>query len=186
MIYTMTDEIAYKLGKFDFPSFYQIAMWKVNKEPFELAHFFDWRIPGGMGGWACKQEGETYVTDWENVQAGGYLKLEEIKEISHKLAYIRGRLDSYSVKIEKDKISVHYANSHNFRDFLAQCFEDVIQDKFMLLPKKDGAWGREFNQNCPKYKVMKNERIGTIPCTPSVTLEADKEIINYITGKEII
>ena len=183
MIFTMTDDIAYKLGKFDFPHFYQIAMWKVNKEPFELAYFFEWTLPGGLSGWPCKRVGEEYVTDWENIQAGGDLKLDLIKDISHKLAYIRGRLDSYSVRIEENEISVHYANSHNFRDFLAQCFHDVIMDKFILLPKTDGELGRVFNKDAPEFSIEKFEVYGTIPSSPSVKLKTTPEVIKYITNR---
>lgn len=170
----MTDEVAYKLGKFDFPSFYNIVLWRVNKEPFELAPFFKWELPGmGVG---CKFINGEWVTDWESIAASGYLKLEEIKEISHKLAYIRGRLDNYSISISKNEISVHYANSYNFRDFLAQCFEDVIKYKF----KKD-----YFNQPPLHYYIKKGENIGTIPGTPSVTLLASEEIIKYIAEDRI-
>ena len=178
MIFTITDETAFKLGKFDFPHFYSQARWKVNKEPFELAHFFNWGL--GMG-WPC--DPVTYETDWYNIQLYGSLKTKEIKEIPHKLAYIRGRLQGYSVSITENTISIHYANSYDLRDLLAECLQDVIMDRFVLLPQKEGEPGRSFNSNAPKYNITKNEIVGTIPGTPSVTLEADKEIINYIIGK---
>lgn len=182
--YIMTDEIAFKLGKFDFKSFYQFATWKLNKEPFPLLHFFDWSFPGGLGGTPCKQVAGEYVTDWENMTIGGVLKTEMIKDISHKLNYIRGRLTSYSVVIEKNKIYVGYANSYAFRDFLAQCLDDVIMDKFILLPQREGQFGRSFANNAPKYKITKSETFGTCPATPYLELEADEEIVKYIVGEK--
>jgi hypothetical protein len=47
VIYTMTDEIAFKLGKFDFPSFYSFALWKINRETFPLMYFFNWSMGWG-------------------------------------------------------------------------------------------------------------------------------------------
>lgn len=178
--YTMTDEIAFRLGKFDFPHFYSDAIWKLNKEPFPLLYFFDWSM--GMGT-PCKNE-EGHPTDWEGFNLHGRLKTETIKEISHKLNYIRGRLDSYSVKITEESILICYANSYDFRDFLAECLEDVIKDKFVLLPQVDGELGRSYNRNCPKYQIIKSETVGTIPGNPHIELKADKEIINYLIGKK--
>ena len=179
----MTDEIAFQLGKFDFPHFYQQAIWRLNKEPFPLFRFFDWRFPGGFGGTPCNYVDGECLPDWENMTIGGTLKTDEIKEIAHKLAYIRGRLQSYSVSIERNKISVHYANSHSFRDFMAQCLNDVIFDKFVLLPSEDGGMSRKFSDKRYKYSIIKSETHGTIPCTPCVILEADEEIIKYIVGE---
>ncbi|MEK6878447.1 MAG: hypothetical protein AABY22_02505 [Nanoarchaeota archaeon] len=175
----MTEETAYKLGKLDFPCFYSQVLWKMNREPFELANFFEWNM--GMG-WPCKKsdKGE-YITDWENIYLHGSLKINEFKEIKHKLAYIRGRLNSYSVNIQNNTIKITYANSYNLRDFLTKCLEDVIMDKFVLLPEENGV--RKFSDKIPKYTITKSEIIGTIPGTPSVELIADKEIIDYIIEK---
>ncbi|MDP2692401.1 MAG: hypothetical protein Q8O88_02030 [bacterium] len=182
MIFTMTDEIAYKLGKFDFPNvFYSNVLWYVNKEPFELAAFFRWTVPGGLG-WPCKKTSGNYETDWENIPANGTLDLNNIKDISHKLAYIRGRLSSYSVNITETSISVCYANSYEFRDYLAQFLQDVIRDKFVLLPERDDELGRRYNLKSPMFAITKNENFGTIPGTPGITLIAPKEVIDYIVG----
>lgn len=173
----MTDEVAFQLGKFDFPHFYHLAQWKLNKEPFPLFRFFDWHFPGGLGGTPCKKingpDGEEYVVDWESMTIGGMLKLDTIKDISHKLNYIRGRLTSYSVKVGKNKITICYANSHAFRDFTAKCLAEVILDKFNVI----------FPDPSLHYKITCGETIGTIPATPYVELEASEEIIKYIVGQ---
>lgn len=183
MPYTMTDEIAYKLGALDFPHFYQSVRWKLNKEPFELCHFFEWSFPSGT---PCKKVGDDYVTDWDSFALHGDVKLDLIKDISHKLAYIRGRLSSYSVQITSTSIYVGYANSHNLRDFLAQCFHDVLFDRFTLAPQKEGELGRSFVHEAPCYIIVMDETLGTIPCTPHVTLTSTEEVICYIVGDKVV
>jgi hypothetical protein len=165
----MTDEIAYQLGKLDFPHlFYDTVMWKLNKEEFPLAYFFNWYFPGGLGGMAAKQEGDHYVTDWENQSIGGSVKFDKIKEISHKLNYIRGRLSSYSVTITENTIHVNYANSRPSRDFFTKCLNDIIYDKFSFLSVHKISTGTEYY--CPLVEWVK--------------LEADKEAIDYIVGEK--
>src|SRR3990167_6589713 len=117
IIFKMTDEIAYKLGKFDFPSFYSFVRWYPNKEPFPLAHFFTWGL--GMG-WPVDTSDNNHNTNWSSISLSGKLKTELFTEISHKLNYIRGRLSSYSVKIEETKIYVCWANSYDIRDFFVE------------------------------------------------------------------
>lgn len=176
LVYEMTEEIAFELGKFDFPSFYQIALWKINKEPFPLAHFFSWTVPGGMG-WPCKQLSDgSYETDWENLTVGGRLKTEHINSIPLKLAYVRGRLQSYSVTVTDKTIKVYYANSYEFRDFFAQCLRDILTDKYWAAPNN--------MMTAPKWTICVGETLGTIPGTPWVKLEGDEEVVKYIVGKE--
>lgn len=171
----MTEEIAFKLGKLDFPCFYQLVQWKVNKEPFPLAYFFRWSVPGGIGGWPLVyNEAKEHVTDWQNLTASGSLRTELIDSPALKLAYIRGRLDSYSVSIFSGSIRVGYANSYNLRDFLAQCFQDVLAEKFW--------YGKNMIES-PKWTVSLGEDLGSIPGTPWVLLEGDLEVIEYIVGK---
>lgn len=179
----MTEEIAYKLGEFNFPSFYQNAIWKPNKETFPLASFFNW---GLSGGWPCKRKTDgsgEYEEDWTNISLSGGLKLSEIKTIGQKLAYIKGRLKSYSVTIEPTKIRVLYANSHNFRDFFAQCAHDVISDKFVYEEESTESGGlklRRFKRNSPNFKIITAEGIMSIPATPYCEILADTEIITYL------
>lgn len=181
----MDEDTAYKLGRLDFPSFYDIVSWKVNKEPFDLAAFFDWTVPGGFGGWPLKCSGGD--VDWENITAGGHLKFDLIREIPHKLAYIRGRLASYSVRITETSIDICYANSYKSRDFLAQCLYDVIFDKCVLLPPTNQPHEcdlRRVNPGAPKFTIEKGEILGTIPGTPFVKLTAAKEVIDFLVGEE--
>lgn len=175
----MTDEIAYRLGKLDFPHFYDQVVWRVNQEPFELLRFFDWFLSSGT---PCHQVGDEWETAWDSFCLRGCVKFEEIKTISQKLAYIRGRLSSYSVSISPTTITVGYANSYKTCDFFASCLTDVIMDRFVLGAAKDGEPYRCFAANPPKYSVRKSETLGTIPGTPSVQLAADPEVISYIVG----
>lgn len=183
----MTDEIAYQLGKFnDFPTFYSYAVWRPNKQPFPLYRFFTWGL--SWGGVPLKNNNLS-ETDWENVTLYGSLKTSEIKTISQKLAYIRGRLQSYSVKIDENQIWICYANSYDFRDFIVDCFNDVLNDKFLLDKIGDnGELIRNFTpkDTIPKWTIEKSETVGTIPGTPQITLKADKEVIDYILGNNSI
>lgn len=183
IVYAMTDEIAYRLGKLDFPCFYDQVLWKMNKEPFELLYFFKWSLGSAT---PCRRAGEKWETDWNAFSLFGQVKFEEIKTISQKLAYIRGRLSSYSVAVTPTSIYVGYANSYKTRDFFASCLTDVIMDRFVLEPPKNGGIGRCIIMNHPKYSIQKSETIGTIPGTPSVELVADPEVISYIIGTPAI
>ena len=177
--HVMTDEIAYRLGKLDFPCFYDCVLWKINKEPFELIHFFDWSLGFGT---PLHKVGDKLETDWNAFTLFGRVKFEKIETISQKLAYIRGRLSSYSVTIDATSIHVGYANSYDTRDFFAICLGDVIMDRFALEPVKLGEIGRSITLNCPKYCIQKSEIVGTTPGTPSVELKGDPEVISYIVG----
>lgn len=174
----MTDEIAFEIGRWNFPSFYSCIRWKINRESCKYYYFFDWSLGWGL---PCKDLEGTgkYITDWENIELWGTLKTEKFKKISHKLSFVKGSLQSYAGHINKDRIVFAYANSYDLRDFIAKCLEDVIKDEF-LLEKDQGKFGeRAFNRNCPEYKIVKDEIIGTMPGTPKTELIADKKILDY-------
>lgn len=154
----MTDKVAFDLGKFDFPHFYQDVIWRINKEPFPYIHFFNWGLPCGT---PCKND---YSTDWENFSLKGGLKTNMFTDISHKLAYIRGRLTSYSVNITENSISVCWANSHNLRDFFAKCLTEIVLDKFTYI----------------KYELTKDNGLMMTPATPEINFISSKEVIDYI------
>lgn len=166
LISTMTDEIAFQLGKFDFKAFYSLAMWKVNKEEFPLYYFFNW---SPQWGFPLKHVNDKLVPDWENISLHGSLKKDSFKEISHKLAYIRGRLSSYSVVITPTTIDVGWANSYDFREIFIECVEAVVKDKF------------GFSQYFISHV---SEQRGTIPGTPHFKFTSSEEVIKYLTGSE--
>lgn len=156
----MTDEIAFKLGEFNFPRFYDMAMWQPNIEDFEYAYFFNWSA--GMGLFCFLGEGNPHSFT-------GHLNESKFETLNHKLKYIQGRLSSYSVTITDTSIHIGYANSHKSRDRVAKWLDEILKDKFggqktWLITTSDG---------------LKT----TIPLTPSVQISSDKEVIDYITGK---
>lgn len=167
----MTEDVAFKLGQFDFPSFYSYATWRVNREEFPLFKFFKWGSP--KPSWQdCDGD-----FNWTNgFTLMGALDFNQIKTIPQKLAYIRGRLTSYSVAISENKIHVSYANSTDLRDFFSQCLEDVLADRYW----KDLLNGKFTSE---EYTVNTKENKSTFPAALEVELVATKEIIDYITGR---
>ena len=166
----MTNEIAYRLGKFDFPSFYGSVRLDIG-QPVDLYNFFEW------------------TKDSQGVSYGNLKTNTFNKEDSHKLNYVRGRLSSYSVSVTNTTIHIHYANSYDLRDFMARCINDVCINKFVLDPPtidpKSGCKRRVFknSKDCPKFEVWNKERVGTMPGTPYIEVIADKIVIDYITGR---
>jgi hypothetical protein len=150
----MTDEIAFKLGKFDFPAFYSMAYYQD-----ELKDFFDW-----TPGWS------------DSVKLVGSLKRECFTKDSHKLNFIRGRLQSYSVFISDEEIKICWANSYDLRDIFADFTEEIVRHKWGPMNFQKEKFGL-------KFEIIRSETLGTVPGTPYVRVIADKEIINYILGK---
>ncbi len=161
IIYSMTDEVAFELGKFDFPCFYEHALWRVNIDPFPLYHFFKWKM-----GWGIPVSGgEESKVLWDEIKLEGMLDLTKFTDISHKLAYVRGRLNSYSVSSTETTLSVGWANSYRIRDFFVECLEDSLKVNFGL---------------ATKWTIEKGEGKCTIPGTPYAKLTADKHVIDFI------
>lgn len=153
----ITNEIAYALGKMDFPRFYDYALWKPNIEEFEYVYFYNWFNPR-----QCSPDGQNWVWFME-----GELREEMFKTLEQKLSYIRGRLAAYSVTITDTSIYVGYANSYGSRDRVEKFLNEILKDKF----GGNKTW-----------TIKKGETPGTIPGTPFINLIADSEIIKYITG----
>ena len=99
----MTNDIAFNLGAFNYPSFY------------------DWAIMG------CDNKYVDFF-EWDN----GYGALDESKfeTLEHKYYYIKGRLSSYSVGIKDDSITVVYANSIISRDRFVKWLRELLIFKF--------------------------------------------------------
>jgi hypothetical protein len=165
--YEMTNEIAFKLGKLDiadFPClFYDTVLWRPNIEDFRLFNFFKWNGPTRMRHGKARDN----VIIW-TFSFSGELNENKFVNNEQKLAYLRGRLTSYSVKIEPTLICVGYANSYNSRNRFEKWAKDLIYEKF------------SFDKS---IKVTKGETLFTCPGTPWVQIEADEEVINYIKGQ---
>lgn len=161
----MTEEIAFKLGVFDFPRFYSQVLWQLNKEPFELFNYFKWSFPTFFGT-SCKisDDMKTYFTDWENLQIGGTIKFDLINSTKLKLAYIRGNIKSGNCTVSEQGLYFVFANSYDIRDFLAEFIEEVLTEKFGKL----------------EFSLELGQTNGTCPGTPHIKLKARKEIIDYL------
>lgn len=157
----MTDEIAFKLGAMDYPSFYGDAYWIINREPFELVKFFNWRLYLGT---PLKQTEDGYVVDWENFSLLGHLNTLMFTEFQHRLSYVRGQLSRKEVKITDDTIQIWWANSYNIAEFTKRCFEAVL--------------------STTNYSISIDEpHRGCIPGCPELTLKtSDKDIIEFLTN----
>lgn len=160
----MTDKIAFALGEFNFPSFYSSVMWYGELDDFPLHPYFDLNTNDAHD----PRYGEKSFT--------GRLKTEMIQDTSHKLAYIRGRLRSYSVFIERDKIKVSYANSKDLMDFFTECLYEVIMSKFF---NRSNTIESMFS-----FSLEKRETFMTAPKCFTVVLTASPDIIRYITVYE--
>ena len=149
----MTNDIAFDLGAFNYPCFYDMAVWIPNKESFKYVNFFEWSAP---------------VYSNLNWTFYGDLNERKFETLEHKHYYIKGRLSSYSVHIKDDSITVFYANSVESRNrFVKWAHELLIVN---------------FGEN-EKWSIKKMDGGNTVvPNTPGLILNANKEIINYFTG----
>ncbi len=100
----MTNEIALDLGAFNYPCFYDTAVFI---EDFKYVDFFDW---------------STFDL--------GELKEDKFETLEHKYYYVKGRLSSYSVNIEENEISIYYANSFASRDRFVMWAKELIKARF--------------------------------------------------------
>ena len=148
----LTNDIAYDHGAFNYKSFYDWAEWVPNREKFKYVHFFDWSLECMCG--------QSFIFN-------GKLKEECFKTIEHKLFYIKGRLSSYSVSIEDSTITIFYANSKESRDKFVKWVNELLLFNFGKNQKD-------------RWTIKTEDSMLTIPCTPSLVLKADEEIINYI------
>lgn len=112
--YKMDNGIAFDLGAFNYQCFCDTAAWIPNKEPFDYAHFFEWRPPLYHDVWVFH----------------GHLDESKFETLEHKYYYIKGRLSSYSVGIKDDSITVYYANSIKSRDRFVKWAKELIIFKF--------------------------------------------------------
>lgn len=160
--HSMTDDIAFELGQFNFKRFYSHVIWNINREPFPLYYFFNWKVGHPLGGVPIKSE--THEVDWDNIDASGTLKKECFIEKSHKLSYIRGVISNHNGRtITETSITLCWGNSYDLVDIFVEFCRDILFGK-------------------SGFSITKFERVGTYPGTPKVTIEAKPEIIKYLTG----
>lgn len=152
----MTNEIAFELGRFNFPCFYDIVIWSPNVKDFEYANFFRWK--SGMGLY-CKIE-----DDYKHTFCG-YLDEEKFKTLEHKLKYIQGRLSSYSVKLQDNYIHIGYANSYESRNRVVKWAHEILKKKFGGLKT---------------WEIKTGEHGLTTPGTPYLEIFGDSELIAFI------
>ena len=150
MEYEMTKAIAFDLGAFKYPCMWDKAIWIPNKENFEYVYFFNWSHP------SYSSPGWVFY---------GILDEKKFETLEHKHCYIKGRLSSYSVGIEDGCIIVAYANSIRARDTFVAWVTELIVHKF------------GYNAN---WDIETKDGMNTMPCTPRLTLKADKEIIKWV------
>lgn len=148
--YEMDNAIAFDLGAFNYPCMWDNAVWTPNREDFKYAYFFNWGTP--------LESNSVWTFD-------GHLNEEKFKTLEHKHCYIKGRLSSYSVDIKDDSITVAYANSIRSRDIFVKWVTELIANKF----------GDKAN-----WDINTEDGVNTIPCTPRLVLDADREIIEWI------
>jgi hypothetical protein len=145
--YEMTNTIAFDLGAFNYPCFYDLA----HKTDFKYKSFFKFDNYGDLG----------------------ELDEKRFKTLKHKHYYIKGRLSSYSVGIKNNSISIGYANSIKSRDRFVKWVRELLVSKFIQ--------GLMFG-NYPLWSIKIEDGHNTIPCTPSLILTADKEVIDFIVN----
>ncbi len=157
----MTNEIAFEIGKGDFPRFYDSPTWRPNVEYFKYVKFFDWSHPmyGGKVALGVQEE-----IKWEWIFHGS-LK-ESFFDLEHKRFYIKGVLASYAGKKNLDSLSFCFANSLPTRDRVAKWAEEILKDEF---------GGQK------TWQIRKDEK-HTVPIVASLVIEADEEVVDYLTS----
>ena len=153
--YQMTDEIAFQLGKGDYPSFYDSPEWRPNIEKFEYVHFFNWGNP--IEG---RQENEE---SWMWIFYG-QLKEDCFTNLDFKKSYIRGILNSYAGKVLETSIVFNFANSSKTRDRVAKWADEILKDKF----------------GGQKTWSIKKDETPTCPMIVRLFIEADEEMIKFL------
>jgi len=154
----MTNEIAFNIGAFKYPSFYDYAVRYEHDLDFEYINFFNWS---------------------NNTTAGylyGSLKEEMFLDIEHKHHYLQGTISIYGHRESNNVISVTYANSFSSRDRFVKWALEIIRDKFF-----------EFNMynKLLNYKIIIFDGPSTmIPSVPGLIIGANDDVIKYLLGKE--
>lgn len=153
----MTNEIAFQLGKGDYPRFYDSPEWRPNIEEFEYVHFFNWESP--IKGQQENEENYTWLFY-------GHLKEEVFTSLDFKKSYIRGVIGSYAGKILETSIVFGFANSSKTRDRVAKWADEILKDKF------GGV----------KTWTIKKDETPSCPMIVRLFIEADEEAINYLAS----
>lgn len=165
----ITEEQAFRAGAMDYPHyFYDSPLWRVNLESFEDWEIYTWGAPqlaslDGGKNWSFQIAGQLKDDVFETDRLDTTNKL--------KLAYIRGRLSSYSVNVKETGIDVNWANSTESRDRFVRFLKEVL-DFYRSL---------KFVAFLP-YSIIVGQEINCCPIVNFIKLEANKEIVDYIIG----
>ena len=146
----LTEEIAFNLGAFKYPCFYDMA--HLNEE-FECKEFFK------------PVSAECFLYN-VNIETGERVKdilgeLDDTYFNSHslKLAYLKGAL-SKNGSIKDNRIKIQYANSYKSRDRFAKWFGEIMSGYSFAM--KLYEWWR------------------TVPGTPGIEIKAEEKIIKML------
>lgn len=156
---SMTNEIAFEIGKGDFSSFYDTPVWSPNIEIFKYVKFFDWSWPQQGGG--RRDDGEYYCR-WS---FSGTLREPEFN-LEHKKYYIRGALASYAGRVTANTLSFCFANSFQKRDRIANWTDEILKKKF----GGNKVWS-----------IVRSDKV-SIPGIASLIIALDKEAIDFLTN----
>lgn len=147
----MTNEIAFEIGKADFPRFYDMPIWSPNVEKFKYVHFFEWSSPRQGGG---RYEDGEYYCNWSFY---GSLK-ESSFDLEQKRHYIRGVLASYAGSYSDNILSFSFANSFGTRDRIAKWIDEILKDKF---------------GGIKTWTIEKSDGMNTCPAIANLTIKCD-------------
>ena len=155
----MSDKsIHYRIGKGEFDKFYDTPFIKEGEHLY-VVEFYNWE-PSSFG--FLDKNGEKI----KSLGAGTLIE-SKFDTDTKKLDYIRGRLDSYSVTIKDDFISVSWANSKGSMDRFTKWVMDVLRNKFGLA----------------HYSIETKTLHTYIPNVNIFEIKANEEIIQFLTGK---
>ncbi len=156
----MTDEIAFELGRNQFPHmFYATPWWSPNLEPFRLVHFFNWSSP------MCSGDGQGDFR-WS---LAGSLKTDLISTDDHRRAYMRGALAGYGKRVSDTLVRFHGANCCAQFRIVERIFHDIRYldgTLFGLLSGHDVSHHASY----------------TIPICSTLTINSTKEHLDSVFG----
>lgn len=148
----MTNNIAFELGRGDYPRFYDMPRWAPNVENFKYAYFFEWSSPVRAGG---RHENGEYYCNWYFY---GSLKEEFFINLEQKRHYIRGVINSYLGNYDKNSLSFCFANSFQTRDRVAKWADEILKDRF---------------GEVRSWSITKSDCMETCPAIARLNIEGD-------------
>lgn len=157
--HSITNEIAFEIGRGDYPRFYDIPIWSPNIESFRYAKFFKWAYFSQYGG--RNGDGE-YYSKWVFY---GSLREELFVNDELKRSYIKGVLLGSGDKKLSKCIFKDFINSFETRDRVAKWVNEILKNKF--------GTNKRWNIVSEDYK-------DTIPGIAKLCISSDEEVIDFI------